>query len=1613
MKKVIKSTVIFVILLMLSMALVACGENNASDNNTTDVKTISSIAIDASGLPSTVVIGNLDLSSVKVKIYYVDGTTEDKSITEDMVSIEDRPNLVKAGTQTINVIYEGFSSKFTIKLVESPVINYTLVVEGGYPVEVDGVQVSKPILVDGIFSATYLQKTKVTISWERVEGQEFVEWMDNGNKSVNSSITEVTLNGDHSLVAITKAMVNTVYFHTNGADKSTLAPKRIDILNQIDINSGNVLTREDFVFDGWTTAVVSDSDKSALNCTEDKITFPYDVKVETNLYATWRNLGLDYASDGSDGYVISGYTLGLTDVNKAPTILEIPKLHFNCIVTGIRSSAFDSLEASALRQIIISENISNIEDGAFKNCKQLKSITVDDNSEFYQEDINGAIYTSNGEKLIAYPAGKLMSKYNVYNTTKEIAKYAFKDALLGSIELCENIEVIGENAFDSVHFDNIDMQNVKYNAETNFAANIFNDNTRKILVANTYYSDFKALFSENIDDKLTMDEVDLTNITIKLNPSNNMLYRIINYEDAYPTSYDGIEIIGVDRSLTAFTVVPDLEGRKIFSIGREAFNGCIFMNSVNIPYNSNVDRIEKKAFEDTPWLNNLDCVINNDALIVNNVLYQYLGNSSSYSIPESIKEIAEGAFEDTLTLNTVNLSSSSLLNYIGAYAFSNCSNLTGTINLLSSVEVIHKFAFANTAIKHFTLEDESKLSTLSEGVFNNCMYLIDIELSGNISSITNKTFDGCMSLESFTQQLNTVAKKYSVVNNILYKCNNMGTEDTLFKYPAGKMMSVFDISLGSLSITTLVDNCLEHSNIGALIIPSSVTSISSTAISVEGLVYIEFKSINTIERLTYNKIFANANIEPNYIVFDVDVDGDNLTQTEETSINNFYNNVALRALKTYYNNNHSKIEIVNDSFIYEFDTDSLNMSIVKTSRTCDEIIIPTQANVAGEGDIDIKYIKKFAFAGNYLNKVIINANLDTIYFNAFSNANNLAILDLQSLITPPDLENNTLDATDVLNAKFNKGLVIYICTGATINYETNWSANKKYLLELGIASAKFKSSTVEENWKLLDYYQDDDTIATTAEKEYTLDNTIFANKQPMPRRDGYIFLGWKDENGQKILDNENDYNILWHTIFYAQWEAIQYNIIYDVEIGTTIDNTSISVYYNEDFNYEIPTYPNKTFICWKDTNGTTYGRDTDESIWLAYPSASDIVLSPVWADKKYTINYDEDSLDGVSIDNTDSVIVIYGNSYHLEVPTKIGYKFIGWSLAPIVENETPILITNIIGDSLKFWTLNGDILEYTAYPYFVVHSEQEVNLYINQDTAYKTIGNIIFGDPFTFEYKASDISDGNILLQYPIEKFCGWADIDGNRITDELGFGVSWEIDTIAPTDLYAIWPTEINNQADFNAWLLTPTWATSSIILYTDVTVSKTIGDTDNAFNGVFLGNNKLITFNYSKSLQTDILVGLFAKNDGTLRDIKANINIAFDSTDINVENLTIGGLVAINNGNIYNTLENTDDDIIINIVAKVLHNNNVVIGGLVGLNTGIINNVSCVIDTIALYVDGNRVVNNANVCVGIVVGTINSGEIKTRSVKYFYDLIYKLTVNCGQNNGGTMEIVVVGTEK
>ena len=197
----------------------------------------------------------------------------------------------------------------------------------------------------------------------------------------------------------------------------------------------------------------------------------------------------------------------------------------------------------------------------------------------------------------------------------------------------------------------------------------------------------------------------------------------------------------------ASIIIPD--GVEV--IGDEAFDWCGTLTSVTIP--ASVTSISETAFLSTPALSHIQVSSDNEFYkSVNGSLYSKDGKTlvkyatgktaSGFTIPEGVEVIGAYAFTDCYNLTSVTLPDS--VKEICHDAFSGCSGLE-IINIPDGVTSIGDYAFVGCDNLTSIIIPES-VTSIGRGVFIRCSSLSNVVIGKGVAFIDNYAFCECENL---------------------------------------------------------------------------------------------------------------------------------------------------------------------------------------------------------------------------------------------------------------------------------------------------------------------------------------------------------------------------------------------------------------------------------------------------------------------------------------------------------------------------------------------------------------------------------------------------------------------------------------------------------------------------------------------------------------------------------------------------------------------------------------------------------------------------------------------------------------------------------------------------
>ncbi len=453
----------------------------------------------------------------------------------------------------------------------------------------------------------------------------------------------------------------------------------------------------------------------------------------------------------------------------------------------------------------------------FKNCNNLKKITVDAESPYFTV-INNCLLSKDETILyIGFETDEIPS------SVTSIASNAFM-INIKTAHIPSSITSIGTNIFEGCNDLKeiiVDENNLNYKSQGNCLLN--KDGTRLIAGCTT------SIIPEGVKIIKNYSFKGLTNLkTIKLpNTLENIDTRVFedctNLSDIqFPNSVRGIgvKVFNNCLSLKSLILPKNLLSGTIGSLGY-----CPSLESLKMPMIPNL-WIISETISDCPNVKSLSIhegyekyqSINN-CLIYDNILI--LGCQTSI-IPDTVTSINTGAFANCINLKNINITNN--ITKIGINAFYNCRNLEN-ITLPNSLELIGDNAFVE------------------------CEQFTNFTIPSSVNYIGKSILLGCNNLTSITIPFlgSSIKEDDSTDIYYLFSGYNYYFRKTRAKIEKATLPSSLEeviITGGTCLTTNAFIDCV---NISKITLPITLTTISGSA----------FKNCTNIQTITIPKNITN------------------------------------------------------------------------------------------------------------------------------------------------------------------------------------------------------------------------------------------------------------------------------------------------------------------------------------------------------------------------------------------------------------------------------------------------------------------------------------------------------------------------------------------------------------------------------------------------------------------------------------------------------------------------------------------------------------------------------------------------------------------------------------
>lgn len=274
-----------------------------------------------------------------------------------------------------------------------------------------------------------------------------------------------------------------------------------------------------------------------------------------------------------------------------------------------------------------------------------------------------------------------------------------------------------------------------------------------------------------------------------------------------------VSVTGCGASATHISIMPEIDGYDVVSIGEEAFANCEALQALTIP--DTVTEIGTGAFYGCSAL-------------------------TSLRIPDTVTEIASGTFFNCTGLTELTLGNA--VTSIGDMAFGYCSSLA-ELTLPDTLETLGDQVFYYcTSLESVSIPE--KVTALGGYTFYGCLSLKEFEVPKTLEDIGAMSFVACPSLQSITVEEGN--PNYTAEDDVLYDTE----QSILYAYPAGREDTAFTVPDSVLVVYAgaffaashlqqlTLDEKLQYigemafdfcSGLTSLTIPKRVTTIGETA----------------------------------------------------------------------------------------------------------------------------------------------------------------------------------------------------------------------------------------------------------------------------------------------------------------------------------------------------------------------------------------------------------------------------------------------------------------------------------------------------------------------------------------------------------------------------------------------------------------------------------------------------------------------------------------------------------------------------------------------------------------------------------------------------------------
>jgi len=311
---------------------------------------------------------------------------------------------------------------------------------------------------------------------------------------------------------------------------------------------------------------------------------------------------------------------------------------------------------------------------------------------------------------------------------EEIGGSAFAGTAITEISVPDNVNVMGSSVFASCY----SLTKVILPAAlTEIPVGIFRDcgNLKEVVIQDRVTLIDQVAFANSGIEEITLPD---SLLTIGRDAFQTCL-KLTTVNISENSRLDKIE----DKAFYALPKLANISfGKKLTTIGNNVFEGCTALVTVTLP--NSVTTLGTKVFYNCSALTNLTLSASLTAIPANT--FENCGKIESVTIGAAVTEIGAAAFKNCASLATVIFDPACAITAIGTEVFYGTTALSA-IALPTTVISIGESAFRNSGIA--TLSLPTGLTQLASNAFRGCVNLAEVSIPNGLAEIGAYAFAEC------------------------------------------------------------------------------------------------------------------------------------------------------------------------------------------------------------------------------------------------------------------------------------------------------------------------------------------------------------------------------------------------------------------------------------------------------------------------------------------------------------------------------------------------------------------------------------------------------------------------------------------------------------------------------------------------------------------------------------------------------------------------------------------------------------------------------------------------------------------------------------------------------